>query len=104
MLAMIPAASLGETMRVKATDGNSWRPAHRFIGRGDTVKWTNPSPRGHNIASMNAATDWSFFKGLPPQRVEVEEVHPPRHLLLPVQAPLHGEQRRLRQDVRHRPR
>ena len=65
MLAMIPAVSLGETTRVKATDGNSWRPAHKFIGRGDTVKWTNPSPRKHNIASMNAATDWSFFKRLP---------------------------------------
>ena len=65
MLATIPTVSLAETFRVKATDGNSWRPGHTYIGRGDTVKWSNLSPRKHNIASMNSYTDWRFFKKLP---------------------------------------
>ena len=65
MLAMIPAVSLGETTRIRASDANTWRPGHKYIGRGDTVKWTNPSPRMHNIRSYNAAADWSFSKQLP---------------------------------------
>ena len=65
MLATIPTVSLAETFRVRATDGNNWRPEHSYIGRGDTVKWSNPSPRRHNIRSMNTAKNWSYFRRLP---------------------------------------
>ena len=65
MLAMVPGLSFGVTTRVKARDNNTWGPAHKYIGRGDRVKWTNPSPRRHTIKSYNAGTDWGFSKRLP---------------------------------------
>ena len=66
MLALIPSVSLGGgTTRVRANDNNTWGPDFKHTYRGMTVKWTNPSPRRHNISSYNKGADWSFSKRLP---------------------------------------
>jgi plastocyanin len=55
--------ALGATARVKAK-GERWRPAHTFIGRGDRVRWSNPTSRVHDLKAYGGG--WSFSTVLDP--------------------------------------
>ena len=53
----------GATSRVRAK-GERWRPKHDYIGRGDRVRWTNPTNQVHDLKAYGGG--WSFSKILDP--------------------------------------
>ena len=55
--------AMGATARVKAK-GEKWKPVHTYIGRNDTVRWTNPTSRVHDLKAYGGG--WSFSKILDP--------------------------------------
>ena len=55
--------ALGATARIRAK-GERWRPAHTFIGRGDRVRWANPTSRVHDVKAYGGG--WSFSTVLDP--------------------------------------
>jgi plastocyanin len=55
--------AVGATSRVRAS-GERWRPKHDYIGRGDRVRWTNPTSRTHDIKAYGGG--WRYSKILPP--------------------------------------
>jgi plastocyanin len=57
------SVALAETFGVRATMERRWQPAHRFITRGDRIKWRNTTQLRHNIKSYGG--NWSFFRRLP---------------------------------------
>jgi plastocyanin len=46
-LAVMGVAS-GATSTVKAR-GERWRPIHTYIGKGDRVRWKNPTSKTHDV-------------------------------------------------------
>ena len=67
LAAALSAGSIGvaaaATSRVKAR-GEKWKPLHTYIGRGDTVRWTNPTSRVHDLKAYGGG--WSFKRILDP--------------------------------------
>jgi plastocyanin len=55
--------AMGATARVKAK-GEKWKPVHTYIGRNDTVRWTNPTSRVHDLKAYGGG--WSFKRILDP--------------------------------------
>ena len=55
--------AMGATARVKAK-GEKWKPVHTYIGRNDTVRWTNPTSRVHDLKGYGGG--WSFKRILDP--------------------------------------
>jgi plastocyanin len=55
--------AMGATARVK-TKGEKWKPVHTYIGRNDTVRWTNPTSRVHDLKAYGGG--WSFKRILDP--------------------------------------
>ncbi|MGH2653727.1 MAG: cupredoxin domain-containing protein [Actinomycetota bacterium] len=51
------------TSRVKAK-GDKWKPLHTYIGRNDSVRWTNPTNKVHDLKAYGGG--WSFSKILDP--------------------------------------
>jgi plastocyanin len=49
------------TSRVKAK-GDKWKPLHTYIRRNDTVRWTNPTNRVHDLKAYGGG--WSFSRVL----------------------------------------
>lgn len=45
----LATAAFGATYRIRATEDDRWRPAHRFILKGDRIVWSNPDTRWHDI-------------------------------------------------------
>ena len=54
--------ALAETYRVRATDYDTWRPAHRYITRGDRIVWRNPTNRPHDVRAYGG--NWTFYRVL----------------------------------------
>lgn len=54
------AAAATKTVRAK---GEKWRPVHTYIGKGDKVRWTNPTSKTHDIKGYGG---WSYSKILRP--------------------------------------
>jgi plastocyanin len=57
------AAALAATSTIKAK-GERWRPFHTYIGRGDRVRWTNPTSRTHDVKAYGGG--WSLSTVLSP--------------------------------------
>jgi plastocyanin len=55
-------AAVAATKSVRAK-GEKWRPVHTYIGRGDKVRWTNPTNATHDIKGYGG---WSYNKILRP--------------------------------------
>ena len=53
-----------DIQRVKAVDGDKFKPVHKYIGKGDTVKWRNRDNVGHNVVSTS--TNWAYSAELAP--------------------------------------
>jgi plastocyanin len=51
------------TSKVKAK-GEKWRPLHTYIGRGDTVRWTNPTSKVHDLKAYGGG--WKLTAILDP--------------------------------------
>jgi plastocyanin len=63
MVLVMAAAALAITKRVRATADRKWRPRIVDIGRGDSVRWTNPTNRVHDVTAYGG---WSFSRVLSP--------------------------------------
>ena len=55
--------TVAATKKVRAK-GEKWRPVHTYIGRGDQVRWTNPTNKVHDIKAYGKG--WKFSKILQP--------------------------------------
>ncbi|HEX2294481.1 MAG TPA: hypothetical protein VHN37_04150 [Actinomycetota bacterium] len=58
-LGLVPAASLGDTARFKASGcGNpTWEPGGRRIAKGDRIVWKNPTDCQHTVTAYSGS--WS---------------------------------------------
>jgi plastocyanin len=56
-------AALAETFGIRATTSRTWNPKHRYVTKGDTIKWRNPTGRRHNIRAYGG--NWSYSTQLP---------------------------------------
>jgi plastocyanin len=63
MVVVMGVAALAITKRVRATADRKWRPKIVDIGRGDKVRWTNPTNRVHDVTAYGG---WSFSRVLSP--------------------------------------
>jgi plastocyanin len=59
----LAGAALAATKKVRAK-GEKWRPVHTYIGRNDSVRWTNPTNKVHDIKAYGKG--WRFSKVLQP--------------------------------------
>jgi plastocyanin len=55
--------TMAATSKVRAK-GERWRPKHTYVGRGDRVRWTNPTNKVHDLKAYGGG--WSFSKILDP--------------------------------------
>jgi plastocyanin len=55
--------ALAATSTIRAK-GERWRPFHTYIGRGDRVRWTNPTSRTHDVKAYGGG--WSLSTVLSP--------------------------------------
>jgi len=55
-----------EVKVVKAADGNNFKPQHRWIDKGDSVKWKNTDNVSHNVKALDAQDNWNYFRHLSP--------------------------------------
>jgi plastocyanin len=62
-LFLLPSASLGDTFRVKAVDGDDFRPKTRTVAKGDKVIWKNVDDSPHTVTSYGS--NWSKDTFLP---------------------------------------
>jgi len=62
MVVVMAVAALAITKRVRA-DGRRWKPRTVDIGRGDRVRWRNPTSRTHDVTAYGG---WSFSRVLSP--------------------------------------
>ncbi len=60
----LAGVALGATFAVKATNSDTWQPAHRYIGRNDVVRWRNPTNRVHDVTAYGR--NWSFSRVIKP--------------------------------------
>ncbi len=63
---VIPATSLGDTYKVKATGSAGsyeWSPDSRHAPKGSKIVWRNKSDAAHELAAYGG--NWSFSKDLP---------------------------------------
>ena len=50
--------------RVKAVDGDKFKPVHKYIGKGDTVVWKNRDNTMHDVSAYGGG--WSYSAQLQP--------------------------------------
>ncbi len=55
-LLLLPASSRADSFSVKA-EGERWKPAHRYVTKGDRVIWRNPTKRVHDVSAYGG--NWS---------------------------------------------
>jgi plastocyanin len=55
--------TMAATKKVRAK-GEKWRPVHTYIGRGDRVRWTNPTNKVHDLKAYGRG--WKYTKILQP--------------------------------------
>jgi plastocyanin len=58
----LAGAALAATKTVRAK-GEKWKPVHTYIGKGDKVRWRNPTSKTHDIKGYGG---WSYSKILRP--------------------------------------
>jgi plastocyanin len=63
MVVVMAVAALAITKRVRA-DGRRWKPKVVDIGRGDAVRWVNPTGRTHDLHDVGS--NWSISVVLSP--------------------------------------
>jgi plastocyanin len=60
---LMGGTGVAATKRVKAKPNDTWRKIHTYIGKGDTVKWKNPTSTQHDVTFYRGS---KFSKQLPP--------------------------------------
>ncbi len=63
---LVTAAGVGvaKTFTVKATSSDTWKKTHTYIGKGDTVRWTNPDSEAHDLTAYGGG--WKVSEELSP--------------------------------------
>ena len=56
-LLALPAISLGDTVRIRATAERTWRPAFKQVVKGTKVVWKNPTGTRHTVTAYSS--NWS---------------------------------------------
>ena len=59
--------ALADTMTVKATSTDKWNPTHAYIGKGDVIRWRNPTGKKHDIRAYGK--NWTYHRELAPGTV-----------------------------------
>jgi plastocyanin len=58
--------AIGATKVVKAADGNDFKPKHKYITKGDSIKWKNTDNTTHNVKATDQGKNWNYSKTLSP--------------------------------------
>ncbi|MGH2656297.1 MAG: cupredoxin domain-containing protein [Actinomycetota bacterium] len=85
------------TSRVKAK-GEKWKPLHTYIVRNDTVRWTNPTSRVHDLKAYGG--EWSFKTILDPGESAEAEVQAAGDVQVPLRQALRHRRRQVPGHVR----
>jgi plastocyanin len=64
MLVTTAGVGVAKTFRVKATSSDSWKKVHTYIGKGDTVRWSNPDSEAHDLTAYGGG--WKMSQQLEP--------------------------------------
>lgn len=64
MVALLAVGVVALTKTTRATSDDRWKPRSIDIGRGDRVRWTNPTEKIHNVKAWGGT--WTFFERLSP--------------------------------------
>jgi plastocyanin len=51
---------------VKAVDGNKFQPVHKYIYKGQKIKWVNKDNIKHNVKATDKKKDWNYKVTLSP--------------------------------------
>ena len=60
----LAAPAPADIQRVKAVDGDKFKPVHKYIGKGDTVKWRNRDNTMHDVSAYGGG--WTYSVQLQP--------------------------------------
>jgi plastocyanin len=66
MIVVMAVAALALTKRVRATPNRRWMPKAADIARGDSIRWTNPTGRTHDVTAYDKGANWDFSRVLSP--------------------------------------
>jgi plastocyanin len=53
----IPAVSLGDPVRIRATSDRTWNPAFKSVAKGTKVVWKNPTGTKHTVTAYGSNWD-----------------------------------------------
>ena len=53
----VPAVSIGDTVRIKATGSRTWNPSFKQVVKGTKVVWKNPTDIKHTVTAYGG--NWS---------------------------------------------
>ncbi|MGH2723889.1 MAG: cupredoxin domain-containing protein [Actinomycetota bacterium] len=60
LVVAMSAVALAAVQKVKAVDGNKFKPKHAYIERLDKIKWVNKDNITHNVKSTNLKKNWKY--------------------------------------------
>lgn len=64
MILTVSAVAMAAIKRVKAVDGNKFKPKHAYIEKGDKIRWKNNDNVVHNMKAMGA--NWNYKATIQP--------------------------------------
>jgi plastocyanin len=65
-LLLMAGVASGVISVVKAADGNVFKPRHKYIFRGDSIRWKNTDNVSHTVKATDKKTNWNYFRNLSP--------------------------------------
>jgi plastocyanin len=65
-LLLMTGVASGVTSVVKAADGNVFKPRHKYIFKGDKIRWKNTDNVSHTVKATDKKTNWNYFRNLSP--------------------------------------
>ena len=64
LILTVSAAALAAIKKVKAVDGNKFKPKHAYIEKGDKIRWKNRDNIVHDVKAMGKK--WKYKRVLQP--------------------------------------
>ncbi len=58
---------------VKAADGNDFKPVHKYITKGDKIKWSNVDNIAHTVKATDKKKNWNYFRHLSPGETAIRQ-------------------------------
>jgi plastocyanin len=58
--------ALSDIKVVKAADGNKFKPVHKYITKGDKIRWKNVDNINHTVKATDKKKNWNYFRNLSP--------------------------------------